>query len=242
MDYLSFKELFLKIFQKNGLEIYANEKNIEKFYELTHIMIEKNKVMNITALTTEDKIIPLHYADCVKVCSRIPEGAEVLDVGCGGGFPLLPLAIVRPDLKLTGLDSTEKKVRYVTEAAKQLNLQVTGISARAEDLAKEGAHRENYDVVISRAVARLNLLDELCLPFVKVKGQFMAMKGAAGDQELAEASKGIEKLGGKIVDRYEYDLHTCEATEKRIVIGIQKEMNTSKEYPRVFGAMKKRPL
>ena len=113
MDYTSFRELFIRIFEKNGLFSYATEENIRKFHALTDMMIQTNRVMNITALTTEDKIIPLHYADCVKICNLLPEHAKVIDIGCGGGFPLLPLAIVRPDLQLTGLDSTEKKISLI---------------------------------------------------------------------------------------------------------------------------------
>ena len=120
MDYLSFREYFIRIFHKNGLESYITEENIHKFYDLTVNMVETNKVMNITALTTVDKIIPLHYADCVKAAAHIPQNATVADIGCGGGFPILPLAIVRPDLKLVGIDSTEKKIRYVQNTVNEL--------------------------------------------------------------------------------------------------------------------------
>jgi 16S rRNA (guanine527-N7)-methyltransferase len=242
MDYTNFRELFIRIFEKNGLISYATEENIRKFHALTDMMIQTNRVMNITALTNEDKIIPLHYADCVKICHLLPEHAKVIDIGCGGGFPLLPLAIVRPDLQLTGLDSTEKKIRYVEETAKQLDLCITGISARAEELAKEKQYRETYDVAISRAVARLNLLDELCIPFVKIGGQFIAMKGTAGGEELAEAANGIQRLGGIIENYPEYELYTTYGLEKRTVITVRKDRSTPKEFPRSFGAIKKRPI
>ena len=132
-----FEKLFTEIFRKNGLENYIRNDTVQKFEKLTEIMIRTNAVMNITALTTMEKIIPLHYADCVKIADRIPEGASVIDVGCGGGFPILPLAIVRPDLKITGLDSTDKKVRYVQSTADELELKISTISARAEDAAKK---------------------------------------------------------------------------------------------------------
>ena len=159
MEYVSFREDFVRIFEKNGLESYTTEDHIRKFYDLTDRMVETNKVMNITALTTQDKIIPLHYADCVKAAAYIPQNATVADIGCGGGFPILPLAIVRPDLKLVGIDSTEKKIRYVQSTADALELSVTAISGRAEDLAKDPQYRDGFDVVISRAVARLNVLE-----------------------------------------------------------------------------------
>lgn len=242
MDFLSFQEYFNRIFKKNGLEIYGTDENIRKFYDLTIKMVETNKVMNITALTTMDKIIPLHYADCVKAVALIPQNATVADIGCGGGFPILPLAIVRPDLKLVGIDSTEKKIRYVQNTANELNLAVTAISGRAEDLAKQADFRDGFDVVISRAVARLNILDELCMPFVKVGGEFIALKGAAGREELDEAQIGIQKLGGQLQSADEYSLFTAEDEEKRVMVRIRKTSATPKEYPRAFGAMKKKPL
>lgn len=242
MEYTEFRELFLQIFSKNGIDHLVNEEMIRKFHDLTRIMVETNKVMNITALTTEDKIIPLHYADCVKISEMIPTGAKVIDVGCGGGFPLLPLAIVRPDLDLMGLDSTEKKIRYVQNTANELSLRVHTVSGRAEDLAKEPVYREQYDISISRAVARLNLLDELCMPFIKVGGEFIALKGAAGIEEMQEAENGIQKLGGKIKESLEYELFTANNAEKRFTIRVAKTENTPKEFPRPFGSIKKRPL
>ena len=242
MDYLSFREYFIRIFEKNGLEAYSTDENIRKFYDLTVKMVETNKVMNITALTTVDKIIPLHYADCVKAAALIPQNATVADIGCGGGFPILPLAIVRPDLKLVGIDSTEKKIRYVQNTADELGLSVTAISGRAEDLAKQTDYRDHFDVVISRAVARLNVLNELCMPFVKVGGRFIALKGAAGQEELSEAMNGIQKLGGQLRGTDEYSLFTADDEEKRVMVRIEKISATPKEYPRAFGAIKKKPL
>jgi 16S rRNA (guanine527-N7)-methyltransferase len=237
-----FKELFTDIFQKNGLDQYIRDDIMAKFEELTDIMIATNAVMNITALTTVEKIIPLHYADCAKVAAFIPLGARVADIGCGGGFPILPLAIIRPDLQLVGIDSTDKKIKYVQNTADHFGLHVRAISGRAEDLAKMAEHRDAYDIVVSRAVARLNVLDELCMPFVKIDGKFIAMKGAAGQEELNEATNGIHKLGGELISAKEYELHTGETAEKRVLIEIQKTKATPKEFPRGFGAIKKKPL
>lgn len=242
MDYLSFREYFIRIFEKNGLQAYSTDENIRKFYDLTVKMVETNKVMNITALTTVDKIVPLHYADCVKAATLIPKNATVADIGCGGGFPILPLAIVRPDLKLVGIDSTEKKIRYVQNTADELGLSVSAISGRAEDLAKQTDYRDHFDVVISRAVARLNVLDELCMPFMKVGGRFIALKGAAGQEELSEAMNGIQKLGGQLQGTDGYSLFTADDEEKRVMVRIDKISATPKEYPRAFGAIKKKPL
>ena len=241
-DYTQFRALYTEIFQKNGLDAYVTDAYIEKFEQLTRIMLETNAVMNITALTTLEKIIPLHYADCVAVAQYVPANSTVIDIGCGGGFPILPLAIVRPDLKLVGIDSTEKKIRYVQNTADALGLSVTAISGRAEDLAKDPQYRDAFDCVISRAVARLNVLDELCLPFVKIGGSFVAMKGAAGQEEIAEAKNGIVKLGGQCMSTTEYSLFLEDGEEKRHMILVSKQTATPKEFPRAFGAIKKKPL
>ena len=239
---MEFSTLFRDVFEKNGLEGYATEQNIHQFEKLTDLMLATNQNMNVTAITDVKKIIPLHYADCVKAAAYIPRNATVLDVGCGGGFPILPLAIVRPDLQITGLDSTEKKIRYVQQTGNVLGLSIHTISARAEDVAKNSEYRDSFDVVIGRAVARLNVLDELCIPFVKVGGRFLAMKGAAGAEEHREAEVGIEKLSGQTQEVVEYDLFTSDAVEKRTLIIVDKISRTPREYPRSFGSIKKRPL
>lgn len=244
MDKQTFYTLFKNIFHQNGLEKYITPEITDRFYALTVRMLAVNEVMNITAIRDIDKIIPLHYADCVKIAHLFPVNATVLDVGCGGGFPILPLAIVRPDLQLTGIDSTAKKCRYVSETAQILDLpNVSTISARAEELIKEPNMRESFDVVTSRAVARLNILDELCLPFVKIGGQMMVMKGLAGDEELSEAINGIQTLGGDVSDTIHDVLWiNNEISEQRTVITAQKVKNTPLTYPRQFGQIKKKPL
>ena len=240
MDYQVFCEEFTRIFEKNGLEEWCRDEIMDKFFILTRRMVETNAVMNITALTTTDKIIPLHYADCVIAAKYIPENAKVVDIGCGGGFPILPLAIVRPDLTLVGVDSTAKKIRYVQSVADELGLAVTAVAGRAEEY--QEVCRETFDVAISRAVARLNILDELCMPYVKVGGKFIAMKGAAGEEEKQEALGGIELLGGSLTAMTEYELYTEQGSEVRTLIEIQKTQKTPIKYPRAFGAIKKKPL
>ena len=240
MDYQAFCEEFTRIFEKNGLGEWCRTEIIENFFVLTQRMVETNAVMNITALTTTDKIIPLHYADCVLAAKYIPENAKVVDIGCGGGFPILPLAIIRPDLTLVGVDSTAKKIRYVQSVADELGLSVTGVAGRAEEY--QETCRETFDVAISRAVARLNILDELCMPYVKVGGKFIAMKGAAGEEEKQEALNGIKTLGGSLTAMTEYELYTEQGSEARTLIEIQKAGQTPEKYPRAFGAIKKKPL
>ncbi|MBO5904057.1 MAG: 16S rRNA (guanine(527)-N(7))-methyltransferase RsmG [Clostridia bacterium] len=240
-EFKDFCGIFDAIFAQNGLEEYVNDQNRQKFFALAQYLIEENKKYNLTALCSMDKIIPLHFADCAIAARYIPTGARVIDVGCGGGFPTLPLAILRPDISVCGLDSTAKKLIFIESAAKMLNISnVTTLTGRAEELVKDNF--EAFDVAISRAVARLNILDELCLPFVKVGGCFIALKGAAGDEELAEAQKGIEILGGKVEKVEKYQLFTCGEEENRTNIIISKVSNTPKPYPRAFGAIKKKPL
>ena len=244
MEFTQFKSLLTQNFQDNGLHDYISDESIQKFYDLTQLMLEKNAVMNITAIRDPEKIIPLHYADCVMIAPYIPMGAKVMDIGCGGGFPTLPLAIVRPDIEITGVDSTDKKVQYVVQTAKTLGLSnVSAISARAEELVRISNMREAFDVVTSRAVARLNILDELCMPFIKIGGQFVIMKGAAGQEELQEAYKGIEILGGKVTtNKNETLILNQTENEKRVIIVAEKILQTPAQYPRQFGQIKKKPL
>lgn len=241
VEFENFCEIFDAVFTQNGLSDCINDQNHQKFFTLAQYLIEENKKYNLTALCSMDKIIPLHFADCAIAAKYIPAGAKVIDIGCGGGFPTLPLAILRPDIKVCGLDSTAKKLIFFESAAKKLDISnVTTLTGRAEELVKDNF--EAFDVVISRAVARLNVLDELCLPFAKVGGYFVALKGAAGDEELAEAQKGIEILGGKVSKIEKYQLFTCDLPENRTNIIINKSSTTPKLYPRSFGAIKKKPL
>lgn len=243
MDYQAFKALFEENFTQNGLQDYLTPEIIEKFYALTEIMTEVNQVMNITAIREIEKIIPLHYADCVKIASYFPEGSSVIDVGCGGGFPTLPLAIVRPDLSITAMDSTAKKVQYVQNTADALGLtNIKTLSARAEELAQNPEYREKFDCATSRAVARLCILSELCLPFVKIGGHMVVMKGASGQEELDEATEGIQKLGGQVELVHNDILITPFEQESRVNLTVRKAMATPSQYPRSFGRIKKKPL
>ncbi len=242
-NYAGFERMFTEIFQKNGLNDYIRSDIIDRFASLTQIMLETNAHMNITAITTIEKIIPLHYADCLLAAAYIPVGSHVVDIGCGGGFPILPLAIVRPDLNFLGVDSTEKKVRYVQSAADQLGLSnVQTIAARAEDLGRDENYREVFDVAISRAVARMNILNELALPLVRQNGYFLAMKGSAGSKEMTEASAGCKKLGGTVHNTATQTLYMTDDVEIRTLLQIIKTNHTPAEYPRSFGHIKKKPL
>ena len=191
----AFKSELSRIFKANGLSSHLNLEKSEKFLTLTKRMLEENEKYNLTAITEPNKIILNHYADCVKLAAKLPKGATLIDVGCGAGFPTLPLAIVRDDLKITAIDSTAKRIAYVEQTAKILGLcGVTAITMRAEDGAKLPEYRERFDFATARAVAEMRVLCELCLPFVKVGGSMIAMKGKNAEFELSGAKKAVAVL------------------------------------------------
>lgn len=235
----TFRAHFEEIFSSLGLEKYISDDNMARFETLYTMLTETNKVMNLTALTEEREVIIGHFADSLAGADLLPQGARVIDVGCGGGFPTLPLSIVRPDISITALDSTAKKLVFVSDVAKQLGLSVETLAMRAEDAAKMAEYRENFDVCISRAVARLNILDEICIPFVKKGGTFIAMKGALSDEEYVEAKKGIATLGGTLSENKKSTL--ADFGERALLI-IEKIENTPEKYPRAYAKIKKSPL
>ena len=244
MDFQQFQAVFDTVMALNDLSRFGGEENARKFDALTKRMLEVNAHMNLTAITDEEAVILLHYADSLTVERFLPQKARVIDVGCGAGFPCLPLALVRPDLSLTALDSTEKRIRYVAETADLLGINtLQAIAARAEDAAKAGAPlRERFDVATGRAVAALPLLAELCLPFVRVGGKFLAMKGKRGGEELRDATSAIKKLGGEVANAYDITLRYGEREETRQIIEIIKQKPTPTEFPRPWARMLKKPL
>ena len=228
-----------KVLDECGLSGYADDAAAEKLALLSDMLVEANKVMNLTAITDPHDVALRHFADSMTAAGFIPEGASVIDVGCGGGFPTLPLAVVRPDIEITALDSTAKKLNFVRDAAEKLSLNVRVLPSRAEEAALDPLLREKYDVCISRAVARLNILSELCLPFVKAGGSFIAMKGADAGSELTEAENGIKKLGGSVERAEKFTL--SEAGERCIII-VKKTDRTPEKYPRAYAKIRKTPL
>ena len=243
MEFLEFKNKLELIFNKNGLGEMLNDGRAEKLYRLTEIMLEVNEKMNLTAITDIDGIILKHYADSLTVSKYIPNGARMIDVGCGAGFPTLPLAIFREDVEITALDGTAKRIKYVEETAIALGLtNVKAVAARAEELGRDSAYREKFDIATARAVAALPVLSELCLPFVKKNGSFVAMKAARGSEELSLAKNSISILGGTIDSFIELDLVSDAEPERRIIINVAKIANTSNKYPRHYSQISKKPL
>ena len=201
------------------------------------VLLEKNRVMNLTAITDPAAVAQLHFLDSLALLDAAElAGKTVLDVGCGAGFPGVPLKIAEPTIRLTLLDSLAKRMNWLAEVLPGLGVEAEIVTARAEEYAAQ--RREQYDVVTSRAVARLNVLAELCLPFVRVGGQFLAMKGALAQEEVDEAQRAIRTLGGRVQRIYEYPVAD---TTHRVVI-IEKVTPTPKQYPRAFAKIKKSPL
>ena len=235
-------EIIKSRFAECSLEEYSDTLTLERFARLFSMLVETNRHINLTAIVEPEKVALLHFADCLKAAHLIPRGAKLVDVGCGGGFPTLPLAIVRPDLAITALDSTAKKLTFVEKAAKELSLNVKTLAARAEDLTSRsggGMYREKYDVAVSRAVAELDILSELCLPFVRIGGSFIAMKGSSASLELEKARPAISKLGGGEVVIDAFSLPDAGA---RALITVNKSFPTPAAYPRPFAKIKKQPL
>ncbi len=220
----------IDVFSKkcNDFGIELSEKMLQNFETLYNFLVSENEKYNLTTITDKEKVYFLHFLDSLAGCSYIPKSANVLDVGSGGGFPALPLKIVRDDITLTMVDSVAKKVNYLNAASNVLSLDnAVAIHSRIEDLART-EKRENYDVVTARAVARLNTLCEYCLPLVKIGGVFIAYKSYS-DEELKEAENAIRILGGKLEKIVSVDI-LPDLT--RTLLIIRKVSSTPVKYPR----------
>ena len=210
---------------------------LERYAEL---LIEKNKVMNLTAITEPADVATLHFLDCAALLTLADfKGKSVADVGTGAGFPGMPLKLVEPSIRLTLLDSLNKRIDFLKEVCADLGLSdVACVHGRAEEFAAE--HRESYDIVTSRAVANLQLLAELCLPLVKVGGYFLAMKSVDSDEETMNAAGAIRTLGGQVEKIADYTIPGTAVSHR--LICIKKVAQTPKKYPRAFAKIKKNPL
>ena len=213
---------------------------IPSLVRYAELLVEKNKVMNLTAITEPADIATLHFLDCAALLTLADfRNKTVADVGTGAGFPGMPLRILEPSIRLTLLDSLNKRIDFLKEVCDDLGFgDVDCVHQRAEEFAAE--HREGFDIVTSRAVANLRMLSELCLPLVKVGGTFLSMKSVDSDVELGDAKKAIAALGGQVADIKDYVIPGTEVRHR--VIYIQKTKETPKKYPRAFAKIKKSPL
>lgn len=227
---------------KTGLDdlkiSYSEESTIDQMAEFVEELLEKNQVMNLTAITDPEEVVTRHLLDSAFLSHYIPEGTETLiDVGTGAGFPGIPLKILRPELSVTLMDALDKRLRWLEDVGEQLGLEkLETLHGRGEELPHHLDHREMYQVATARAVAELRILVELTLPFVAVGGRFLAMKSQECDEELKEAEKSIEVLGGKIQEVVDYTIPSKDCGFRLIV--IEKVTTTPSIYPRRWKKIK----
>lgn len=227
----------------SDLRIELTEKQIDQFLTYYEMLVEKNKVMNLTAITEFDEVIEKHFLDSLSLIKvkDLHNRTNVLDLGTGAGFPGIPLKIAFPELNITLMDSLNKRILFLQDVINELGLtDIEAVHGRAEEAARNKKYREKYDLCVSRAVANISTLSEYCLPFVKVGGQFISYKSGNIDEELDSAKKGIKILGGTITDVHKFDLG--ENKQGRSFVIIDKNQPTPKTYPRKAGTPSKNPL
>jgi 16S rRNA (guanine527-N7)-methyltransferase len=215
----------------------AQQAQLAVFYQL---LVEANKTTNLTRLTTPEDFLYRHLLDSLSIVPLIPPESRLVDVGAGAGFPAIPLAVVRPDISVTAVESVGKKCRFIEETAQKLSLSnLTVLNARSEDLGRDPKHRERYDIAIARAVAALPVLLELCIPFVKPEGMFLAMKGLSYQTELDTAANALKALNVELEDVLQFEHPALEGSR---VLLFSKTAPTPKAYPRQAGIPAKKPL
>lgn len=225
----------------SDLNIDLTEKQIEQFLKYYEILVETNKVMNLTAITEFDEVIEKHFLDSLSLVRvfDLNRNVKILDIGTGAGFPGIPLKITFPEIDIVLADSLNKRVKFLNEVVETLQLkQVETVHGRAEELAKNKKYREQFDLCTSRAVANLSSLSEYCIPFVKEGGRFISYKSGEIEEEVDQAKRAIHVLGGKLDQVYKFDLHE----QKRSFVIIEKVKKTPAVYPRKAGTPTKEPL
>lgn len=224
----------------HGIEL--SDKQQQQFQTYYQMLVEWNEKMNLTSITEEHEVYLKHFYDSIAASfyTDLTKELTICDIGAGAGFPSIPLKIIFPNLKVTIVDSLNKRIHFLNQLADALDLEnVSFVHDRAETYGK-GDYRESYDIVTARAVARLSVLSELCIPLVKKGGQFIALKSSKGEEELEEARFGIGVLGGKVLDTISYELPE-NAGERQMII-VDKRSQTPKKYPRKPGTPNKSPL
>ena len=227
----------------NDIGISLNDRQKQQFVIYYEMMVEKNKVMNLTSITEPLDVIDKHFVDSLALHSIYPMNQElfVIDVGTGAGFPGIPLKIAFPEIEIVLLDSLNKRIKFLQEVVDALGLKgVSCVHGRSEDLARKQGYRECFDLCVSRAVANLATLSEYCIPFVKTGGMFVSYKAGNSQDEIKTSQRAVEKLGGKISDVTE--LLLPETDLERVFVQIKKEKSTPKKYPRKAGVPAKEPL
>ena len=223
------------------LGVRFSVEQIEQFYKYMNLLIEWNEKMNLTAITEPKEIILKHFIDSITILKYIDDNSKLVDVGTGAGFPGVPLSIMNPTLKITLVDSLNKRLIFLQEVVKELNLQnIEIVHARAEEFGQNKNYRDKFDIATSRAVANLATLSEYLVPLVKIGGKIISMKASNAKEEINDAQKAIEVLGGKIEKIEEFDLP--ESDIGRTIIIIDKNKCTPAIYPRKAGTPAKEPI
>ncbi len=219
----------------------VNDRQGEQFQRYWELLVEWNEKMNLTAITQPEEVVEKHFLDSMTLLSwgKLRQGARVIDVGTGAGFPGIPLKIMRPDIDLTLLDGTQKRLNFLGEVCRQLHISSTRVHKRAEEAGLDKTMRERFDLAVARAVAPMNILAEYCMPLIKMKGHFIAMKGPGGSEELREANHALEVLGSGEPEVLAFTLP--QAGERQLIV-CQKLRFTPKGYPRHGGTIGKHPL
>lgn len=226
-----------EIFVSEGLKL--SQDLYRKFDVYADLLFEWNKKVNLTAITDPEEVAVKHFLDSILPIklANVPHGALVVDVGTGAGFPGIPMKLYRPDLRITLVDSLNKRIRFLSEVCSALNIEADCVHGRAEELGHDLRYREKYDIAVARAVAPLPMLAEYCLPFVKEGGYFFSMKGP--NEPIHNGEIAIKMMGGEIFGVTEYLLH---GEERRVLISVKKICPTGKKYPRNSGQITKKPL
>ena len=221
--------------------VALDEKALTRFDVYAEALVETNKMFNLTAITEPDDIVAKHFADSLSILKfvDIPQHSSLIDVGTGAGFPGLPLLIARPDLKITFLDSTNKKLGFIIETLQKLSLTGETIHSRAEEAGQNPVFREKFDFATARAVAALPVLSEYCLPLIRINGLFIAMKASSAAEETASSENALKTLGGKVEN--DFSFNTDENGERHI-ISVRKISQTLPKYPRPSAQIAKKPL
>lgn len=239
MEFNEFKEKMIINVDKLGITL--SEIQLKQFYNYMNLLIEWNKKINLTAIIEPDEIILKHFVDSLTISKYISDGTKVVDVGTGAGFPGIPLKIYRQDLEITLLDSLQKRINFLDEVIRELNLEkIETVHSRVEDFGKDKKYREKFDISTSRAVANLATLSEYLLPLVKIGGKVISMKGSLIEEELENSKNAIKILGGEIERVDEFDLPNSDIS--RNIILIDKVKETPNKYPRKAGEPSKKPL
>ena len=239
---MEFEEFMKDLVNKaKEIGISLNEEQVKKFYDYMLVLLDWNEKINLTAITDVKEIILKHFIDSITICKYIPENSKLLDVGTGAGFPGIPVKIIRDDVTIVLLDSLNKRILFLEDVIEKLKLtNIIAVHGRAEEFGKNKKFRQCFDIVTSRAVANMAVLSEYLLPFVKIDGKAVIMKGSECEEELKDAEKAISVLGGKLKAVDKFFLPSSDI--KRSIIVLDKIKNTPSQYPRKAGTPAKKPI